>query len=333
MTTIIEVADLAGVSMKTAARILAGESPHSKKRKLVLRCARKLGYVRNQQAANLRSGRSRLVGVIIPFIDNPFYTKFLQELHDALLTRNYQSLIACSFGRSDSMLAAFKFFESYNVDGVVVDISEGILTKEIQDCMRRMQQRKHPVIITGGQEHDIPHDHLFLDNQSAITRLVRHLLSRGYRSIGLVGGLPGNLNIRNRLTGFKAALREARLPVVPDWISLGDPSLSCVTQRAYQLVRAAKHPSALICTSDMIAMIVLKMASEAGLRVPSDLAVTGFDDIDQSALLTPSLTTVRQPLRTMANDIADLLVQRLLPDKSAFQEKRYEAELVIREST
>lgn len=333
MATIIEVAEEAGVSLKTAARILAGGSPQSKKRELVLRCARKLGYVRNQQAANLRTGRSKLVGIIVPFIDNPFYTKSLQELHDALMARGYQSLIACSFGQSATMLSAFKFFESYNVDGVVVDISEGILTPEIQERMRVMQARDRPVMITGGQEHDIPHDHLFLDNQSAIERLVRHLVNRGYRSIGLLGGLAGNLNIKNRVDGFKAVLKEAKLPVVPEWISLGDPGLGSVTQRAFQLLRADRRPAALICTSDMIAMVVLKVASEAGLRVPGDLAVTGFDDIDQAALLTPGLTTVRQPLRTMANDIADLLVQRLGGDKSECHEKRYEAELVIREST
>lgn len=333
MVTILEVANQAGVSLKTAARILAGGSPQSAKRELVLRCARELGYVRNQQAANLRSGRSRLIGVVVPFIDNPFYTKALQELHDALLARNYQILIACSFGRSESMLTAFNFFESYSADGVVVDISEGILTTEIQARMRGMQERGHPVVITGGQEHDIPHDHLFLDNQSAIGRVVRHLLNRGYRSFGLLGGLPGNLNVRNRLEGFKAALGEAGIKVVPEWISLGDPSLSSVTQRAYQLVRGRKRPAALICTSDMIAMVVLKVASEAGLKVPGDLAVTGFDDIEQAGLLAPGLTTVRQPLRTMANDIADLLVQRVDPEKKEFQEKRYEAELVIREST
>ncbi len=78
----------------------------------------------------------------------------------------------------------------------------------------------------------------------------------------------------------------------------------------------------------MIAMVVLKAASEAGLQVPGDLAVTGFDDIDHAALLTPGLTTVKQPLRTMAGDIADLLVSRLKGDKRAFCEKRYDVELV-----
>jgi LacI family transcriptional regulator len=112
MPTIYEVADLSGVSPKTAARILAGGSPTSKSRDKVLNCARKLGYVRNQQAANLRTGRSRLIGTVVPFIDNPFYTKYLQEIHDALSAKDYQSLIACSFGRSENMLAAVKLFET-----------------------------------------------------------------------------------------------------------------------------------------------------------------------------------------------------------------------------
>src|SRR4030095_3300153 len=97
--------------------ILAGKSLRSKSRDRVLQCARKLDYVRNQQAANLRTGRSKLIGVMVPFIDNPFYTKFLQEMHDALGAKGYQSLIACSFGESTSMLAAVSLFETYHVDG------------------------------------------------------------------------------------------------------------------------------------------------------------------------------------------------------------------------
>lgn len=335
VATINEVADLAGVSLKTAARILAGGSPRSKKRDLVLDCARQLGYVRNQQAANLRTGRSQLVGIIVPFIDNPFYTKVLQELHNALWRQGYQSLIACSFGQTAGMLSALEFFESYGVDGVIVDVSEGALSPEILQRMLRLQERDHPIMIMGGHEyeHRFPHDCVLLDNHSAIRRLVRHLVSRGYRSIGLLGGLPGNQNIKSRLQGFKAALKEAKLPFIPEHVSLGDPSLGSVTQRAFQLLHSAKRPEAILCTSDMIAMVVLKGASAADLNVPNDLAVTGFDDIDHAALLTPGLTTVRQPLQTMASDIVELLVDRLNGGKKDFCEKRYDVDLVIRDST
>lgn len=316
----------------TASRILAGGSVRSKNRELVLQSARKLGYVRNQHAANLRTGRSRLIGVMVPFIDNPFYTKFLQEMHDALAEKKYQSLIACSFGQSGSMLAAVDLFRTYHVDGIVLDISEGIVTDDVRRRLAAFQ-RSHSIVITGAQRHNIPHDHLYLDNRRAIADLVAHLLERGHRDLGFLGGLAENQNIRNRLDAFRAELRRAGLALPPEWVSLGPPSLDSVMQRAAAVLRAPRRPTALVCTSDMIGMVAIKTAIETGLRVPEDLAVTGFDDIDQASLINPGLTTVRQPLAAMARDIVDLMLRRIARRRLPMQEKRYAAELVIRGST
>lgn len=334
MSTIHKVAELAGVSPMTAARILAGKSLRSKSRDEVLKCARKLDYVRNQQAANLRTGRSRLIGVMVPFIDNPFYTKLLQEMHDAVSAENYQSLIACSFGQSDTMLAAISLFESYNVDGIVLDISEGTLTADVQRRLKALQGRSRSVVVTGAQHHDIGYDHLYLDNRSAVVKLMGHLLSRGHRAFGFVGGFEENQNIRNRLEAFKQSHRDAQLTIEPSWISLGNPALGDVTQRVHRLLRAPSRPTAIVCTSDMIGMVVIKAALEVGLRVPQDLAVTGFDDIDQASLLNPGLTTLRQPLKAMARDIVELLMSQLDENgQRRVQEKRFEAELIIRASS
>lgn len=335
MATIYEVAELAGVSPMTAARILAGSSRRSKNRDRVLDCAKKLGYVRNQNAANLRTGRSRIIGIMVPFIDNPFYTKFLQEMHNALAARQYQCLIGCSFGESASMQATINLFGTYNVDGLVLDISEGAMTGEIEKQLKQARQRSRPVVITGAQQHDIPHDHLYLDNKRAIAKVIRHLVSRGHRSIGFLGGLADNLNIKNRLEGFSTALEKAGLPAEPAWISQGNPSLDSVAQRAHQLLRAKSRPTAIVCTSDMIAMVAIKAALENGLRIPQDIAITGFDDIAQASLLNPGLTTVRQPLKAMVSDIVTLLLRHLEAESDipTLQKQQYEAELVIREST
>jgi len=332
MANIYEIAESAGVSSNTAARILAGGSKRSKHHAKVLACAKALGYVRNQQAANLRTGRSRLIGILVPHIDNPFYTKFLQEMHDALIGKGYQSLIACSFGKSNDMLAALKLFETYNVDGIALDISEGTLTPEINQLLQRMRKRKRPVVITGAQLHDIDYDHLYLDNKSALAKLVRHLSLRGHKTVGFLGGMADNLNIKNRLDSLKQSLREQGLTIRPEWIALGNPALPAVLQRAHQLLHSDDRPSALVCTSDMIAMAAMRAATEVGLRVPQDIAISGFDDIEQAGLMTPGLTTLRQPMGVMAKDIVELLLRPKKPREKAVQEKRYEAELIIRES-
>lgn len=317
----------------TAARILAGKSQRSKSRERVLSCALKLKYVRNQQAANLRTGRSQLIGVMVPFIDNPFYTKLLQEMHNAISARGYQSLIACSFGQTSSMLGAISLFETYNVDGIVLDISEGIVTPEVQNRLKLLQERARSVVVTGSQHHDIGFDHLYLNNKSAVAKVMAHLITRGHRDFAFVGGFPENLNIKNRLVAFKQSLANAKLGLHPEWISLGDPIRGNVTQRVHRLLSESRRPTVVVCTSDIIAMVVIKVAIEMGLRVPQDLAVTGFDDIDQASLYNPSLTTLRQPLHAMSEDIVELLLHRLGKRQIHTREKRYEAELIIREST
>jgi len=333
MVTIHEVAALARVSPMTAARILAGKSLKSKSRERVLLCAQKLDYVRNQHAANLRTGRSRLIGVIVPYIDNPFYTKVLQELHDALGVHKYQTLIACSFGHADNMLSALQLLESYNVDGIVIDISEGIMTDAVEQRLDGLRRRSRSIVLTGSQKHNISYDHLYLDNRRAITNVMRHLYSRGHKSFGFVGGPEENLNIKNRLDAFKKFLPEVGIAVRPECISLGRSSLADITQRVRQLLELPNRPTAVVCTSDMIAMAVIKAAREGGLKVPADIAVTGFDDIDQASLLNPPLTTVRQPLKAMAAETVGLVLQRLAKDRLPFQERRFEADLIIRESS
>ncbi len=332
MATIYQIAKQTGVSPKTAARILAGESPGSQHRARVLGCAKKLGYVRNQQAANLRTGRSGLIGIIVPYIDNPFYTAFLQSMHDTLLDHRYQSLIACSFGQPENMLTAFRLFETYNIDGLVLDISEGMLNSEILATLRTYHKRSRPVVITGGRDRDILHDHLCLDNKRAMAKAVEYLHTKGHRSFGFLGGVPENLNIASRLDGFQEALQRFNIASPPEWISLGSPALQHVFERALALFQLPTPPSALLCTSDMIAMMAMKAAAEAGKRVPADVAITGFDDIEQASFLNPSLTTLRQPIKAMTKDIWQMLQGRLKSNKLPIRERIYDVELVPRAS-
>ncbi|MGE9292479.1 MAG: LacI family DNA-binding transcriptional regulator, partial [Puniceicoccales bacterium] len=187
--------------------------------------------------------------------------------------------------------------------------------------------------VTGARRDDIPYDHLYLDNERAVRKLIRYFVSRGHSRMGFVGGLPENMNIQQRVRGFELALADENLECGPAAISLGAPDLDSVTQRTHQYLRSSDRPSAVICTSDMIAMVVIRAAIELGLRVPQDIAVAGFDDITQASLTTPSVTTIRQPLRAMSQDIVSMLLSRLESPKTPIREKQYEAELILREST
>ena len=149
VATIYDIAAKAGVSPKTAARILSGETQRSKSKKVVLEWAERLGYVRHANAVNLRTGSTQIAGLLEPFIDNPYYTSIIQELHNALTEKGFRVIVACSFGRAVDAVAALKMFQSYNVDGIFFNGSERELIPKIVGLIEQFQKADKPMILSG----------------------------------------------------------------------------------------------------------------------------------------------------------------------------------------
>lgn len=337
MPTIYEIAEKAGVSPKTAARILSGETKRSKGRKAVLEWAGKLGYVRNAHAANLRTGRSQLVGLLVPYIDNPYYTHVIQEFHDALVDRDFQVIVACSFGKSEEIVAALKVFRSYNVDGIFFNGSEGKFTGEITDLLGKFEEAGKPVTLIGRNRGRLAVDQADVENAAGIAKAVSYLSGKGHRRIAFVGGRKSNRTMQARCEGFRRGLRDAGRPDCDEWVSLGEASPADAGRRATEILNPGKddsdRPSAIVCGNDLMAMGVIKAILKSERKVPEDVSVTGFDDIEQASLFIPGLTTLRQPIDRIARDCVKQFVQRL--SEKDFGKPRqflYEPELVVRES-
>lgn len=334
MSTIYEVARLAGVSPKTAARILSGEKGRPKNREKILAAAAELNYVRNQQAATLRSGRSGLIGLIVPDIRNPYYPHFFKVVHDVCLETGHQVLLADTGGRAADEAGALRLFGASRVEGLILDASLGEPDISCDPLLRVLISQGSPVILAGRPARGLPVDELAVDNLVGVASAVRHLAERGKRRLAFVCGERDLPTSRERHSGFIGAVAGAGLESRPDWSVFGEYTAESGYLLARRLLEAEEHPDAIVAANDIIAVGVLEAAAELGLTVPKQVAVVGFDDIPMARHLRPRLTTLRQPVERMAGDCIRLLINRInKSDTTSAQQLNYRPELVVREST
>lgn len=335
MITIYDVARAADVSPKTAARILGGDyGGRPANRTSVLGAAKRLGYVRNLQAANLRSGHSRLLGVIVPDIQNPHYPAFYQHIHDTAITRGYHLLLSSTFGRAAEEKQALQMFEMNRVEGIILNAAEGESDQECDEILARLVRSGVAVVIAGRPRRGLKVDESVVDNVAAAARAVTYLHRTGHRRLAFICGSFETVAGSERREGFRRGLSECGISEENAKITEGSFTISSGTSQTQGLLRESDRPTALIAANDLLAIGAIQAAQSAGLRVPQDLAVIGFGDNPLAQLITPKLTTLRLPIAQMATDCVNAVLERTAHRGKTSPPRRleYQADLVIRES-
>jgi len=335
MSTIYEVAQLAGVSPKTAARILSGNTGYPANRSKVLEAAKRLGYVRNQHAANLRSGQSGLIGLIVSNIANPQYTHFCRYAHDAARQHGYRIILANTYGKVQEEASALEIFQANRVEALILSCAEGEIDKSCDQVIRSLLKRNIPVLIGGRPLRGLPADSFNIEDSKAIAKAVNYLSKSGRKRIAFFSGSKHLLGTQVRYQGFQDAIAKYHLEFNPDHVSFGDFTVESGYQQAQTLLRQNPNqlPDAVVCANDLLAIGVIQAAYDNGVNVPDQLAVMGFDDIPFAEYIRPRLTTLHQPLERMAREGIDLLVSRIhSKDVSNPRVLSYELDLMVRDS-
>jgi len=333
MVTIYDVAKEAGVSPKTAARILGGEDAKPRNRQQVMSAAAKLGYVRNQQAANFRSGKSGLLGLVVPDIKNPYYPVLFQAVHDCAIALGYQILLSSTFGRKTEEVHALRMFEANRVEGILLNAPESESDADCDSVLQRFISRGVPIIVAGRPVRSLAADQIVLKNQAGIERGVGYLFKLNRRRIAFISGNRNAVASLERLAGYESAFKIQNLPVDQDLVSYGDFTAESGYDQTLALLRRSAPPDAIVAANDLLAIGALRACHDSRCRVPQDVAVLGFDDIPLAQYCSPALTTLRQPTERIARDCVTLLVERINNrDISPPRNLTYEPELLIRES-
>jgi DNA-binding LacI/PurR family transcriptional regulator len=325
-----ELAELAGVSVSTVSRALAGKTIiNAKTRERVVELAREHGFKPNQVAQNLRLRRAQAIGVIIPMgheIDqhpsDPFFMTMLGHLADALTDRNFDLLLSRVIPSDDEWLD--NLLDSGRVDGAIV-----IGQSDQVAVLDSAAARHRGLVVWGAQVPGQTYVSVGSDNVRGGLIAGRHLIARGKRKLMFLGN-PSPPEFSQRQQGFLQACAEAGLaePVHTLPIHL-------TAEAAYAAASAFldEHPGidGIFAASDVVAMSVLRALAERGLAVPGDVAVVGYDDIMLAAHTSPPLTTIRQDLETGAKLLVDLLFRQI--DGEACESVQLEPQLIVRASS
>jgi LacI family transcriptional regulator, repressor for deo operon, udp, cdd, tsx, nupC, and nupG len=325
-----DVARLADVSTATVSRALATPdrvSPEARAR--VLEAIAKTGYVPNPAARSLRSQKTFMVLVVLPDLSNTFFSKILRGIEETLFEAGYGMIISDLDGSPEKEAHFAAFTAAGRVDGAI--LLNGHLFGQSREGEGQPARIKIPLVavceaIPGA---DIPQ--IEIDNRAAAYGMTQHLASLGHRSIAYVSGPASNILERERFQGFKDGLETAGLPFDPALVLPGDYTIEAGVRAGQDLVARSTRPTAVFCTSDEMAIGLMRTLFSAGLRVPEDISVAGFDDIEFAAVAEPPLTTIHQPRRELGQAAASALIE-LLQGRSSPKRIRLETELVIRDS-
>ncbi len=325
-----DVAKLADVSTATVSRALATPervSPEARAR--VLEAIAKTGYVPNPAARTLRSQKTYMVLVVLPDLANTFFSKILRGIEETLFEAGYGMIISDLDGSPEKEAHFAAFTAAGRVDGAI--LLNGHLFGQSRDGEGQPARLTIPLVaaceaIPGA---DIPQ--IEIDNRGAASRMTQHLASLGHRSIAYVSGPAGNILERERFQGYKDGLAATGLPFDPALVIPGDYTIEAGVAAGQDLVTRSSRPTAVFCTSDEMAIGLTRTLLSASLRVPDDISVAGFDDIEFAAVAEPSLTTIRQPRRELGQAAATALID-LLQGRPTPKRIRLDTELVIRDS-
>jgi len=323
-----QVAERAGVSATTVSHALNGRRPVSAAtRDRIMAAIEELGYRPNVVARGLRAGRSLTVGLVIPDITNPFYPVLARGLQEVLGPAGYDEIITNTNGTRDLERAALDKMISRQVDGLAF----AVFHTHAED-LQPVIDAQIPVVRLGGRQAQPGVDLIHSDDEGGARAAVRHLLHSGYRRIAFVCGPAAEGPAAERVAGYRAALAEAGVRPQQNMVVHTDFSRAGGAHGVERLFRQRKRPDAVLCANDMMAIGALDAARERGLRVPDDLAVMGFDDIEAASLVTPRLTTIANPAREIGKACARLLLDRIGGAAGPPKEIVISARLVRRES-
>jgi len=305
-----DVARRSGTSLGTVSRVInGGTSVSANARARVEQAIAELGYEPNAGARQMRSGRSGLIGILLPSLDVPFFGILAQSLEQALFRNGYHSLICNTEENERNEQRYVSTLLGQQVDGI---IAAAVVTTRNFD---RFAERDIPIIAVDRSPDGDPGHLVSVDHKEGGRLMARHLLDLGHKDIAIVATPTHSAPIMDRIAGIKDALAEQKC--APVGIALGEAHSFDVSFALARQILQDTRPTAIIGTSDIAAMGAIHAGHEMGYRMPEELSVIGFDNLPQSAHIFPPLTTVEQPIALLGELAAQELLHQINSEEFA----------------
>ena len=304
-STIIDVANEAGVAIGTVSRYLNGLTVRRGNRDSIEAAIQRLGYRRNALAAAMKSDLTNMVGFMVPTLSE-FHAPILEQLSARMRKQGRAVLSYCHNDDPASVLDAIEFFAAHRVDCLVMDGHE-----EALEGIRELFTGGTPVIFYDNDVSGPPVDRVFVENRAASARAVSHLLDIGHRRVAVLAGSTHNFAGRERLAGYLEAMAEHGIEVVPEYVI----DAAWTENRGYagmlRLLSLESPPTAVFSSNYNMTVGAMALLREHGRRIPDDISIVSFDDVPLFKLHEVGITAVAQPVDKIAETIAGIMTSRL----------------------
>ena len=307
MTTIKDVARLAGVSPSTVSKYINGGSVRKENIASIRSAIARLDYRVNPIARSLKTRRSHSVGILLPSLAAPFFSSVFMASDRVLRERGYHSMISCYYADHGLERDYLSYLMNAGADGLIY-VPENLTAEEFQELTAH---RDIPVVQVDRMIPGVDSDAVLSENKKSACLAVSRLTAKGHRRIALVGGPSSVQTAKERLAGYLQALELNGILYDGTLVFSGELSFAFGYQSFGELMDSAVPPTAIFSTNHDITMGVITAARERGLRIPEEVDVFGFDCVDVCAVMSPPLPVVHQPEEEIGRTAASYLIQRL----------------------
>jgi LacI family transcriptional regulator len=326
--TIKEVAERAGVSIATVSRVLNNSGAvHEKTREAIMHAAKELQYVPNISARNLSRSKTDTIGLLLPDLHGEFYSEVIRGVDQTAQQSRHHLIVSSSHNNKYEIEAALRLMRG-RVDGLI------IMSPQVDaHTLHANLPRSLPVVLLNCFIEGTSYDSINIDNFGGAYRMVHHMLEHGHRRIAIIKGTESNYDADQRLYGYRKAMVESGFAVDELIEVAGNFTEAEGYRAAQQIIAMAPRPTAVFASNDSMAIGAMSALREAGLKVPHDIAVAGFDDIPISKYIRPPLTSVHVDIAELGAHAMQCIVNAI--DAKNTHQRRHmviPATLVIRGS-
>jgi LacI family transcriptional regulator len=327
--TIKDVARASGVSYATVSRVLTGfEFVKETTRQRVMEAVESSGYVANLHARSLVGGRSQIIGLLVPNLDNGYVGTIMQGIDKALARANHDLMLFTSHRHPGK--------ESFYVSAISNGLTDGLLLIAPlvpATYLEALRDQDFPYVLIDQADATESSSVVEATNWQGAYDATRYLIDLGHTRIAFIKGSPAVRSADDRLQGYKAALADYGISVLEELVIEGDFQQQTGYESAKRLLQSVDPPpTAIFASNDLTAFGTMDAARERGLRIPDDISIIGFDDVPQASFVYPKLTTVRQPLEQMGQVAAKMLLEQIEDQSRPPQRVALATQLVIRDS-
>lgn len=326
--TILDVARESGVSYSTVSRVLNGFAfVKDVTRQRVFEAAERLGYVANIQARSLAGGKTQIIGLLVPGLDNGYITEIVGGIDQELANSDHDMMLYTTHRFQGKESLYVRTIANGLVDGLIL-----LVPQNAENYLQALPNEDFPYVLVDQIDDKYNSTTVDATNWQGAFDAVSYLIALGHRRIGFIMGHPQLNSARERLDGYRAALQQHRIAYDDALVVVGDYMPQGGYAGAMQLLTLPDRPTAIFASNDLSAFGVFDAVRGEGLRIPDDLSVIGFDDIPLSSLTYPKLTTVRQPLIQIGQMAVRLLLEKLEDPALPSRRVTLPTELIIRDS-